>query len=181
MTKRGVRGRAYICSLCGVPLLSKETSLFYSLLTTFPKHLLKMAANMRGLTQVCPSKSHVKLLTVYSHSLQFIADIRGARVRELEEKRINKEMANIRKKFKGSAHPSCSFSLVLMSRCRRKFGWISEEEVSTSMSKSHMSGFNSCTDMSRRSFSRTSLGTRSMWGTWKPSTSYRVPSTVRNR
>lgn len=32
---------------------------------------------------------------------QFIADIRGARVRELEEKRINKEMANIRKKFKG--------------------------------------------------------------------------------
>ncbi|KAH9065749.1 Adaptor protein complex AP-2 alpha subunit [Lactarius vividus] len=40
-----------------------------------------MAANMRGLTQ-------------------FIADIRGARVRDLEEKRINKEMANIRKKFK---------------------------------------------------------------------------------
>lgn len=31
---------------------------------------------------------------------QFIADIRGARVRDLEEKRINKEMANIRKKFK---------------------------------------------------------------------------------
>ncbi|KAK7064230.1 adaptin N terminal region-domain-containing protein [Favolaschia claudopus] len=31
---------------------------------------------------------------------QFIADIRSARVRELEEKRINKEMANIRKKFK---------------------------------------------------------------------------------
>ncbi|KAI0308202.1 Adaptor protein complex AP-2 alpha subunit [Multifurca ochricompacta] len=40
-----------------------------------------MATNMRGLTQ-------------------FIADIRGARVRDLEEKRINKEMANIRKKFK---------------------------------------------------------------------------------
>jgi AP-2 complex subunit alpha len=35
--------------------------------------------------------------------LQFIADIRGARVKELEEKRINKEMANIRKKFKGSS------------------------------------------------------------------------------
>lgn len=34
--------------------------------------------------------------------MQFIADIRGARVRELEEKRINKEMANIRKKFKGA-------------------------------------------------------------------------------
>ncbi|KDQ63551.1 hypothetical protein JAAARDRAFT_169498 [Jaapia argillacea MUCL 33604] len=40
-----------------------------------------MANSMRGLTQ-------------------FIADIRGARVRELEEKRINKEMANIRKRFK---------------------------------------------------------------------------------
>ncbi|KAG8963501.1 hypothetical protein FRC03_002911 [Tulasnella sp. 419] len=39
-----------------------------------------MASNMRGLTQ-------------------FIADIRASRVRELEEKRINKEMANIRKKF----------------------------------------------------------------------------------
>jgi len=37
-------------------------------------------------------------------SLKFIADIRGARVRELEEKRINKEMANIRKKFKGMLH-----------------------------------------------------------------------------
>ena len=36
---------------------------------------------------------------------QFIADIRGARVRELEEKRINKEMANIRKKFKGLTSP----------------------------------------------------------------------------
>jgi len=40
-----------------------------------------MATSMRGLTQ-------------------FIADIRGARVRENEERRINKEMANIRKKFK---------------------------------------------------------------------------------
>lgn len=36
-----------------------------------------------------------------SWPVKFIADIRGARVRELEEKRINKEMANIRKKFKG--------------------------------------------------------------------------------
>ncbi|KAF8335471.1 Adaptor protein complex AP-2 alpha subunit [Cantharellus anzutake] len=40
-----------------------------------------MATSMRGLTQ-------------------FIADIRASRVRELEEKRINKEMAHIRKKFK---------------------------------------------------------------------------------
>ncbi|GET01787.1 adaptor protein complex AP-2 alpha subunit [Rhizophagus clarus] len=40
-----------------------------------------MSSNMRGLTV-------------------FIADIRNCRVRELEEKRINKEMANIRAKFK---------------------------------------------------------------------------------
>ncbi|KAA1084141.1 hypothetical protein PGT21_018918 [Puccinia graminis f. sp. tritici] len=31
---------------------------------------------------------------------QYIADLRACRVRELEEKRINKEMANIRQKFK---------------------------------------------------------------------------------
>ncbi|THH16895.1 hypothetical protein EW146_g3827 [Bondarzewia mesenterica] len=36
----------------------------------------------------------------WAHAGAFIADIRGARVRDLEEKRINKEMANIRKKFK---------------------------------------------------------------------------------
>jgi len=41
---------------------------------------------------------------------QFIADIRGARVRELEEKRINKEMANIRKKFKGQYGPHVAAS-----------------------------------------------------------------------
>ncbi|KAJ3535124.1 hypothetical protein NMY22_g6631 [Coprinellus aureogranulatus] len=52
----------------------------YPLLASRPAKF-KMATSMRGLTQ-------------------FIADIRGARVRELEEKRINKEMANIRKKFK---------------------------------------------------------------------------------
>ena len=32
--------------------------------------------------------------------VQFIADIRNARARELEEKRINKELANIRQKFR---------------------------------------------------------------------------------
>lgn len=31
----------------------------------------------------------------------FIADLRNARARELEEKRINKELANIRQKFRG--------------------------------------------------------------------------------
>ena len=32
--------------------------------------------------------------------VQFIADLRNARARELEEKRINKELANIRQKFR---------------------------------------------------------------------------------
>ncbi|KAI9847031.1 MAG: hypothetical protein M1838_001071 [Thelocarpon superellum] len=36
--------------------------------------------------------------------VQFIADLRNARARELEEKRINKELANIRQKFKGSGY-----------------------------------------------------------------------------
>lgn len=47
---------------------------------------------------------------------QFIADIRGARVRELEEKRINKEMANIRKRFKGTcyASPLCVVVLIVL-------------------------------------------------------------------
>lgn len=46
--------------------------------------------------------------------MQFIADIRGARVRELEEKRINKEMANIRKRFKGESCVSPTGALTLM-------------------------------------------------------------------
>jgi hypothetical protein len=60
-----------------------------------------MASSMRGLTQVGNA------LSIFGHTLttllQFIADIRGARVREFEEKRINKEIANIRKKFKGAS------------------------------------------------------------------------------
>ncbi|KAG5634776.1 hypothetical protein H0H81_000811, partial [Sphagnurus paluster] len=43
----------------------------------------------------------------------FIADIRGARVRDLEEKRINKEMANIRKKFKGLYVAKIIFTYIL--------------------------------------------------------------------
>lgn len=35
--------------------------------------------------------------------VQFIADLRNARARELEEKRINKELANIRQKFKSGS------------------------------------------------------------------------------
>jgi hypothetical protein len=34
------------------------------------------------------------------------ADLRACRVRELEEKRINKEMAHIRQKFKGESRDS---------------------------------------------------------------------------
>ncbi|KAG6336574.1 hypothetical protein ID866_2512 [Astraeus odoratus] len=64
-----------------------------------PTSCARMAANMRGLTQVCYLPTSPESL---ADAMQFIADIRGARVRELEEKRINKEMANIRKKFKGA-------------------------------------------------------------------------------
>lgn len=35
--------------------------------------------------------------------VQFIADLRNARARELEEKRVNKELANVRQKFKGGS------------------------------------------------------------------------------
>lgn len=35
--------------------------------------------------------------------VQFIADLRNARARELEEKRVNKELANIRQKFRGGS------------------------------------------------------------------------------
>ena len=41
----------------------------------------------------------------------FISDIRNARAKELEERRINKELANIRSKFKGAHHPSPLFAL----------------------------------------------------------------------
>lgn len=42
----------------------------------------------------------------------FISDIRNARAKELEERRINKELANIRSKFKG-AHPLSLVALAL--------------------------------------------------------------------
>jgi hypothetical protein len=60
--------------------------------------------------------------------VQFIADIRGARVRELEEKRINKEMANIRKRFKGVLI-YITFGLEFDHLCRGEFGWLPEEKV----------------------------------------------------
>lgn len=51
-------------------------------------------------------------------------------MKELEEKRINKEMANIRKKFKGlSPALQCFMTCINMNQIRREFGWIPEEEV----------------------------------------------------
>ncbi len=87
-----------------------------------------MATSMRGLTQVgrisCAQRS------LWLNDSQFIADIRGARVKELEEKRINKEMANIRKKFKGlwlqSTLPHYIDATFMY---RWKLRWIPEEEV----------------------------------------------------
>ena len=43
-----------------------------------------------------------ELTSPHSH-LTDIADLRACKVRELEEKRVNKEMAHIRQKFKGAA------------------------------------------------------------------------------
>lgn len=42
-------------------------------------------------------------LTVAPSIHQYISDLRACRVRELEEKRINREMAHIRQKFKGKS------------------------------------------------------------------------------
>ncbi|KAL5883529.1 hypothetical protein ACKVWC_002521 [Pyricularia oryzae] len=42
--------------------------------------------------------------------VQFIADLRNARARELEEKRINKELANIRWVMDGA----CSFASAML-------------------------------------------------------------------
>ena len=50
-------------------------------------------------------------------------------MRELEEKRINKEMANIRKKFKGCVKVFSIVYQLLRPFCRRQFGRIPEEEV----------------------------------------------------
>lgn len=48
---------------------------------------------------------------------QYISDLRACRVRELEEKRINREMAHIRQKFKGKL--SVHILVVLSLQCRR--------------------------------------------------------------
>ena len=58
---------------------------------------------LRGLTQVCLlSSARVSEISL-RNAKQYIADLRACRVRELEEKRINKEMAHIRQKFKGAS------------------------------------------------------------------------------
>lgn len=60
----------------------------------------------------------------------FISDLRNARARELEEKRINKELVNIRSKFKGTLPPRLPQLLFSgLTLPRRKVEWISEEEV----------------------------------------------------
>src|SRR3954466_12747365 len=65
--------------------------------------------------------------------VQFIADLRNARARELEEKRINKELANIRQKFKGMRRlpvPPCWFQgLGLTVACRWEPQRIPQEEI----------------------------------------------------
>lgn len=74
-----------------------------------------MVQDMRGLTVGCRIFASVAQAgSVYVLSAgedadlltaaqQYIADLRACRVRELEEKRINKEMAHIRQKFKGTS------------------------------------------------------------------------------
>jgi hypothetical protein len=53
--------------------------------------------------------------------VQFIADLRNARARELEEKRINKELANIRLVI-SAAHPKCLYArLTFAPHNRQKF------------------------------------------------------------
>lgn len=62
--------------------------------------------NMRGLTVNASARlMFLDELTKPSPLFQqaFIADLRSCKVRELEEKRINKEMAHIRQKFKGES------------------------------------------------------------------------------
>lgn len=53
-----------------------------------------------GSRQNNPDESRNPVQGDYKGLVSFIADLRSARARELEEKRINKELANIRSKFK---------------------------------------------------------------------------------
>jgi hypothetical protein len=69
----------------------------------------KMPPDMRGLTQVRLPQLLPASCTALTWlcMIQYIADLRGCRIRELEEKRINKEMAHIRQKFKGALALLC--------------------------------------------------------------------------
>jgi hypothetical protein len=63
-----------------------------------------MPQDMRGLTQCeccCCTAAAIQYSIADASPLTDIADLRACRVRELEEKRVNKEMAHIRQKFKG--------------------------------------------------------------------------------
>jgi hypothetical protein len=87
-------------------------------------------------------------------------------VKELEEKRINKEMANIRKKFKGWPIHAASHSESMNAIFRWKPGWISEEKV-CHLSSCNCSSLIPLQDMSPRLFLRIFSVTKSISGTWK--------------
>ncbi len=62
----------------------------------------------------------------------FISDIRNCKSKEAEIKRINKELANIRSKFKvGKTKSSIGKTLTMVSwfSGRQDSGWVSEEKV----------------------------------------------------
>ena len=80
--------------------------------------------------------------------VQFIADLRNARARELEEKRINKELANIRSVPSGHSlaqtiltfflilgknskvrHTMPSMQIISDCKCRWKPQWLSQEKI----------------------------------------------------
>ena len=87
-------------------------------------------------------------------------------MKELEEKRINKEMANIRKKFKGWPIHATSRSESMNTIFRWKPGWISEEKV-CHLSVCTFSSLIPLQDMSPRSFLHIFSVTKSISGIWK--------------
>ena len=106
-----------------------------------------MPQDMRGLTQ-CECSAHAGWLQQQATELTLgrghptdIADLRACKVRELEEKRVNKEMAHIRQKFKGatglswpSVQGSTRLGSALLTRVpprldRGEPGWLSTQEV----------------------------------------------------
>lgn len=87
-------------------------------------------------------------------------------MKELEEKRINKEMANIRKKFKGRLLLAFSHSELTNAIFRWESGWISKQKV-CHLSDCTVSAFTPLRDMSQRSFLRIFSVTKLISGIWK--------------